>query len=281
MSPTETNTEEKKSPPKISRGERIFDWLVYGGLAGLGTYIVSIPIGYWVKYGKGAEFNKNAAKKLTSFGFSQNTAEKTMDTTMLMHGGNIMLLPIKYAEDNKESIVTTINDMIGEKTDHIALHDEDKQSWGSIIKARIVAWCAVFAGFKGAASILGEEKFGRFEESFSKKACALLGKPTHINGKETTAFRMGKIGALDTYATIAASSLLYIGTRLFAHMERVQHDLDKEHTAHNPSSQHPAQTDVEPGAKTVASILATKAPAKDFATAALASRTGEQLQLGA
>lgn len=216
---TTQSTEEKK--PKLSRGEKLFNWLVYGGIAGVATFIATIPAGYWAKYGGGAKFFKSFGKGLEKLGVSARSAEDAAMTTGLMQGGNLMILPVKWAEDNKVELIKKIDHVLGDKTDVDALEKEDKQSWGSIIKARLAAWAAVFSGFKLAGMTIGNEKFAAFEESFAKHiVCKPFGKATHIAGEETKMFRIGKIAALDVFATAAASILLYAGSRFFAHHKK-------------------------------------------------------------
>lgn len=270
--------EDSKRPP-ASRGERIFDWLVYGGIAGIGVFLATIPTTYWAKYGGGAKYFKRGSHKLESLGLSAKTAEDMMMSTALMQGGNLAVFPVKWAEDNKVAMVTKINDMIGEKTDIAALENEDRQTWGSILKARVAAWLTVFTGFKIVGHTVGSGKLAAFEESFAKNVCGMLGKATHMHGQETKIFRHGKIAALDVFATAASSTLLYVGSRVFAHWERQR----TEAVCANAAPDIPAhsENDAMPTSQAAQKILASKAPAKDFASAALASRTGELLQLGA
>ncbi|MDX1974230.1 MAG: hypothetical protein SFT92_00995 [Rickettsiales bacterium] len=190
----------------VSRREKIFNWLTYGGIAGLGTFLVTIPTTYWAKYGGGANLFKAAAKELERTGFHPETAEQIVTTTALMQGGNITLFPVKFMEDHKAEI-------IGKDP----AKEQNKQDWTSLIKARLVAWGAVFASFKGVAKLIGGDKLTAFEEKFAKHVvCDPLGKATHIAGAETKLYRYGKIAALDVFATVAASTLLYMGSRLFA-----------------------------------------------------------------
>jgi len=227
---TDTQQPQEKTGSKVSLGEKIFDWMTYGGIAGVGTFLITIPITYWAKYGKGAAHFHKTAQNLEKMGMSATSADQAVMTTALMQGGNLALFPVKWAEDNKVAIVKTINDTLGEKTDIAALEAEDRQTWGSIIKARMVAWLAVFTSFKASAAVIGGDKFAAFEESFARSVvCKPFGKATHVNGAETKAFRYGKIAALDLFATAAASALLYAGSRFFAHYGEVKKDIGHSH----------------------------------------------------
>jgi hypothetical protein len=144
-------------------------------------------------------------------------------TSVLMVPGNLGLIPIKAMENNKPELVEKFNKMLGDKSADASVENDSKQTWGSLVKSRLAAWLAVFTGFRVAATVIGNEKFGQFENSFSENiVCKTLGKPTHIPGmekiaaNETKLFRYGKIAALDVFATAAATILLYMGTRFFA-----------------------------------------------------------------
>lgn len=93
----------------------------------------------------------------------------------------------------------------------------------SLIKSRVAAYATVFVSLQGAVKIFGDDRFKKFEEDFAEHVvCRPLNLPTHTPGlprsaaTETRAFRYGKIGALDVFATAAATILLYAGSRFFA-----------------------------------------------------------------
>jgi len=215
--------EAKAAKTSSSKGERLFDWLTYGGIGFLGVFAAGIPIGYWGKYGKGAGMFHSGAKSLEKLGMSAKSAEDAMMTSVLMQPGNIALLPIKLMENNKPHLVDKFNDMLGEKSSDASVEKDPQQTWGSLIKSRLAAWLAVYAGFRGGAMMFGGENFAKFENKFAEYiVCNPLGKPTHIPGmekiaaNETKLFRYGKIASLDVFATAAATILLYVGSRFFA-----------------------------------------------------------------
>lgn len=213
--------EEKGKSSKIetSKGEQLFDWLAYGGFAGAVTFALGLPFGYWARYTKGGEaIHKWAISHSKQVGLSAQVTEDIVMNTALMQGGNAMILPIKIMEDHKPQLVAKLNDMLGDKSGDCSVQDEPKQTWGTLFTSRILCgWLPVFVGLRTAAVLGGPEAFNNFEKSFSKNViCEPLGKPTHINGVETFTFKMGRIAAIDVFATAAAASLLYIGTRIFA-----------------------------------------------------------------
>ena len=278
--------ESKEKSLTISRGEKIFDWLVYAGIAGVGTFLLTLYTTHWSKYGGGAKYFNSGSNWLIKKGLTPQSAEELLMSTALMQGGNLAVLPVKWAEDNKIACIQAIDKVIGEKTDVSALEAEDKQSWSSILKARVLAWTTVFLSLKTAGHILGGDKFEAFKEGFSKHiVCNPLGKATHHLGKETNAFRYGKIAALDVFATAAASTLLYVGSRIFAHWERQKEEAQQTaHIAPHPAESHPQKgfsAISTPSKRTPAEIIKAKSPDGSFADAAMHSRAGEQMQLGA
>lgn len=223
VDPSVLAAEAEAARTSRSKGERIFDWLTYGGIGFLGVFAAGIPFAYWAKYGKGANMFHGSSQYLQKMGMGAKSAEDAVMTSVLMQPGNLALIPIKIMENNKPHIVDKINDMLGEKSSDASVEQDPKQTWGSLIKGRLAAWLAVFMGFRGAALAVGDKNFSKFENAFAEYVvCWPLGKPTHIPGmakiveNETKLFRYGKIASLDVFATAAATTLLYMASRFFA-----------------------------------------------------------------
>jgi hypothetical protein len=205
-----------------SKGEKLFNILTYGGISGVSVFIGSVLVGYSAKYGKRAAKFPGKVAFLEKYHFSKQGAEHAVMTTELMHPGNAAVLPIKLIEDHKPEIIDKLNHLLGDKSGDASINKEPEQTWGSLIKGRLAAWAAVYTGFRVTAKIIGDTKFAEFENAFAEKACNLIGKNTHTNPlnkiaeNETKAFRFGKIAAIDLFATIAATTLLYAGSKFFA-----------------------------------------------------------------
>ena len=232
------DAEIKAEKSSTSKGEKLFDWLTYGGIAGVGTFLVTIPIAYWAKYGGGGKYFAKSTQFLQKQGFSEHTAEQFMMTTATMQGGNVTVIPVKLMENHKPELVEKFNKMLGDKSVDASVEEDPKQTWNSLIKSRVAAWLAVFTGFKMGGALFGNEKFAVFENSFAEHiVCKPLGRPTHIPGlakiaeNETKLFRYGKIAAIDVFATTAATILLYMGSRFFAKKNDKWH---AQHTHINP-----------------------------------------------
>lgn len=270
--------EQKALFTSKSKGERLFDTITYGAINGVGTFIATIPLAASLKYGKGAGLTKWGTKSLLKTGMPSGIAEEMINTTALMQGGNLAIIPVKMMENYKPQIVDKLNDMLGDKSGKASVQDDHKQSWMSLIKGRAVAWAAVFTGFRATAMIAGAEKIQAFDNKFSEICCKILHKPTHVFGAdtkaftlaqaetkaaslagtesiaarlanaETKAFRYGKIGAMDVFATAAATVILYVSSRYFAKKNPswkiLDDDSHQQTTGATPTSS-PKKTDPE------------------------------------
>lgn len=218
----------RDSKPHKSVGEKIFDVGVYGGLAGVSTFILTIPVADWLKFRGGAKYYKqmsgwmeNTVLKFLPEGARKKTTENFLMTGILMQGGNLLLVPITMLEHMKVGIVNGLNQMFGDKTDPSSIEEAPKQSISSLIKGRLLAFGVVWAAFATVGKFFGPQ-MGAFEEKTGKFFTDLMKKPTHIfNPKtakieESITYSYGKMASLDAFATTAAASILYVGSRFFA-----------------------------------------------------------------
>ena len=206
-----------------SNGEKAFDWATYGGLAGVGTFVVTVPVADWILYGKGEKYYNAATKWVTQKGVNPKVAGGLLLTTALMQGGNIMLAPVWAAEQVREPIVNTINKITGDPTRPEDIAEKPKQTARSLIEGRLTAFGAVFAGLTGASMVFGKQ-MANFETAMGRAAAGFMNRPTHelkmVDGAAkqvpTKTFRYGKTLAVDAFATITAAGLLYVASRFFA-----------------------------------------------------------------
>lgn len=115
-SPMESPLHKAAQKPKTSRGEKLFDWITYGGIAFLGVFVATIPWTYWTKHGGGRKLHDWMTRGLKKQGFSDSTAEQTFNTIVLGSLGNAAIVPVKIMENYKPELVDTFNDMLGDKT---------------------------------------------------------------------------------------------------------------------------------------------------------------------
>ena len=250
----DTNQAQKPVEPSAtaktvkSKGEKFFDRAVYGGIAGVGTFVATIFITYLLKYGSWKGFHKGLAeaieKGLTKIkpGVAHAaSAEEIAMTTTLMMGGNLMLIPVGIAEHHKVALVSGLNTTMDDPTPKEAIQHAPKQTWDSLIKSRAVAWLSVFAAFKGIGMAFSQT-MQSFETETGKLLCKLTGRPATriVQGieQETKTFIFGKIGALDVFATIGSAMLLYLGGHFFA---RKQEEKKAQRAAGHHTGSTPAR----------------------------------------
>ena len=223
----------------LSRGDKLFDTLVYTGLNNISTFLLSLGITFgalhgFKKVGVGNEAVNEQFKALTKdLGKFLNkirpnlgkNADDIMLTTALGFGGTLMIVPIKLLEDRRNRIVDYFNKKLGDKTDPSQLKEPPKQSWGSLLLGRAAAWTVVFASITGAKKLLPEGTFEKFSEGFAEHVVAKpLGKSVKAVGPETAEFRLGKIAAVDVFATIAATLILETSSKFFANRREAKQE---------------------------------------------------------
>lgn len=201
----------------VSKGGRLFDWITYGGLAGIVTFIITVPIANVLdrgaRFGRFHEWISNGVQKL---GGGPKFSETVAETTRFMQGGNLMLIPVGIMENFRTPIVKGFNRLLNDPTDPKSIEDAPPQTLGSIIKGRAVAWGMVFTGLLGMNKMFPEQ-FTSFKEGFAELTCKVFRKPTHLpSGEFSKTYKAGKAGAIDLFATATAASLLYVGSHFFA-----------------------------------------------------------------
>lgn len=224
------------SPPPPSshrsRGEKIFDWIVYGGLGGVGTFLLTLKPAYWMRYYGG---EARIGRFLERIGIGGKIANQVATSTSLSLGGHIMLLPIAFAEAHHTQIVDGLNKMTLDPTLAEEIQAKPKPTLGSIIRGRLVAWAAVGSGFIAMGEFF-PKTLDVFKNEFAEWFCKRTHQPMKVAGEETKAFRYGKIAALDVFATACAATLLYIGSYFFARRKDAQQNpRPLPDSPHNPS----------------------------------------------
>lgn len=268
--------DDKTAKRRVSKGEKLFDAIVYGGMNYVGTFLITIPIAYSLQFGAARKlFNGAKNGLMNKLGWGENAASKLLETTALMQGGNVMLIPIQYCEDNKKEIIGKLNEMVGDKAGPASIEAAPKQDAWSLLKSRALAWGVVFTSFTTIFAIIPKkmESFihwsGETAAKIFKKGETHREVPTNLADRklpnptslkvleaeksalqviekegvdllkginltvekldtkemkavknaiakhETRAFAYGKLAAIDAFATAAAVSLLYMGTRIF------------------------------------------------------------------
>jgi len=153
-----------KNDPKISKGEKVFDWSVYNGLNYWVCLIISVAMADKFLT-KGTAWNKwmeSAIEKTTlavhKSGVDLKTAHSKSRSGMkflsLLSGGYALLIPLKILEDNKRKVVHWLNDKMGvdqtapdgHKLTEDEIHvegEQPKQSWWNVLGRRLMGTAAV------------------------------------------------------------------------------------------------------------------------------------------
>lgn len=211
-----------------SKGEHLFDRVVYGGFAWVGTFIVTLKAAFSIKYGRWKGGYDSAVvktegllKRVMPSIAGRKAAEQFVQTGALMQGGNLMLLPIGIAEHYKVPIVNGLNRMLGDTTPAEQIEERPQQTWWSLIEGRLVAFAVIFSTLFGASALLSKT-FATFTEEFGERTHKVVqwvkGK-TPLAGeavKGSKSYRYGELAALDIFATTAAATLLYVVGHFFA-----------------------------------------------------------------
>lgn len=189
--------------------------------------------------------NKNVMEnekfKLDERPVIQRVVGAFLSTLVIFHGGNFFAPVMRSLENHREKIVTYANKRWGKpgeaEAGHERLKDLPKQTWGDVIKGRIVAFLIVFGSFATTDAILGKDKktgmyrFDQYEEWFGRKAAGLTKGGKEISKTPITqplspaqsanpAFRFSKILALDLYATTAGIITWAFISRLSAKLRK-------------------------------------------------------------
>ena len=272
----ETAEHKASSPPRRSRGERAFDWITYGGFAGVGTFVVTVPFAYLLKhyppmqpyYARAVDGMHRLLTKLP-FGVSRARSEQFVTTLALMEGGNAMLVPVAAMEHHKVALVEKLNHALGDAAEPGQVEQAPKQTWGSLLEGRMVAFGVVWGAFMATAKLV-PKSFEMFEHEIGERVCQLFRKPTTrmVAGveQETKTFIFGKLAALDVFATAAAALLLYVGGHFFARRHEVKREQKAERLAHlHPPKSPPSAPEAVPETRVESSTAQemTQAPAPE------------------
>lgn len=209
----------------------------------MGTFLLTLGMALSIKYGKGKAFYNRMVdgleRKVSGIMGAETGrkfSEEVVQTTTLMQGGNAMLLPVGIAEHYKVPIVNGLNTMMGDPTPPEKIQESPKQTWWSLIEGRALAWTAVFTTLFGA-SLVFPKSFQTFTSEFGEKFHQIAGKfkaqRSSAIMKETRAYKVGELAALDVFATAAAVVLLYIGGHFFARKHEQKKEIKEARKHHH------------------------------------------------
>lgn len=261
------NTGQKTAiPSQVTTGEKLYSTVKFI-TADVFILAATALLAYVARYGKESyvgipnylkKFQDSFHKKLldnkilplgkANKEWGERLAGAAASATILMHGGNAFILPMKWFEDNKKKIVAYFNRQFGkdgeEEAGNKRLHHEPMQTWGDVIKGRFSAWGLIFSAFVSFDFLLGkskkngehdgmyyldqyEEKFGRWLAGFTKSGKEIAKYPVRQELPATlshnTTYRFGKILALDFFATAISVVTWDFISRVSAKKRREEH----------------------------------------------------------
>lgn len=268
--PDHASEKEGKKKRKTTIGEKIFDWSVYGGIGWVANATLSVFITLLIqnnilqgdkKYGE--KVNKKAEDLYAKVGPFRETKPDgsvqlnkaghfALDISLLTSGGHLLMVPIKFLEDNKRKIVGALNKKFGKPEDceaieecDKALADEPKQTWKSVLSGRFIGLVpiAILAStcekpltwvFRTAAApfqaLFGtDQAYGKFRKDEGFKAYI---QPLTADDKKARSLKAKTIDLLVTDFTLSAivAAVLYISSKAIASFTSKHDKKEREHS---------------------------------------------------
>lgn len=227
-------TEDLPSPKEKKRtaGNIIYDFGVFGTIAWAGVALLSALSAHESKFGNNKYFGwlraiNNGAEKWMNEKFSQtilkNSSKETVEgyskgTTMFLTlgmGGNALMAPIKWLEDNRQKNAAKIDNLLGTippEPDSIA--NEPKQSWKSVLTGRLFSWGGSYLAFLG----MGPKLTGEINDAVGAKATETWLK-FRPKADPVKVRRWADIAAFDAIFTAITASATYLISRFVAKKE--------------------------------------------------------------
>jgi|GEM_PF-3306757 len=195
--------------PTQSKGEKVFNWSVYSGLNYWVNLGISIVVADIFTAGKGRKpldwmIGKTAkgiaSTKVMSLEKAHHNSRVGLETLTLLTGGWALLVPMKWLEDRKRPIVHWLNEKMGvdqtapdghkQTAEEIYIKEEQpKQSWGNVIKRRLIASAAVMGTGMVLDHALADKKQLRSSEypidPYDPNS-EIIKREGHLGGKERT-----------------------------------------------------------------------------------------------
>jgi len=234
--------------PEMSKGEKIYNWVVYKGINYWVNLISSLAIADYFIHGRGKiKLDKGAVSLgnlVASTGLASSEkaihhAQTVLKTSVLTSGGWALLIPGTFAENRKRPIVHWINEKMGvdqhapdghkETPDEIYIEQEQPhQTPWNALKRRTMAWLSVvgaghvinaaFRDRKNTGIHHGQDDYHggkavveRFVVgNINKMAKAVLPEGHWFTKEKGMSQRWFGLAALDTLFTYITASVMYL-----------------------------------------------------------------------
>jgi hypothetical protein len=216
---------EASEPAKKKRrttGNIIYDFGVFGTVAWAGVALLSAVSAHQANFGTHKafgwwrDFNKNVtdgierglgksilknAKPETVKGYAKGT---TMFLTLGM-GGNALMAPIKWLEDNRQKNAARIDHVLGTTPpDPETIAHEPKQTWKSVFSGRLFSWGMSYVAFLAIGPRITDNIQKWFGEKATQGWMKLKPKSDRVKVGQ-----WANVIAFDALFTIITASLTY------------------------------------------------------------------------
>lgn len=239
-----------KSGRKPSGGEVLFDRVVYTGIGFGVNEASSLWITDQFMHGKpkwylgGKAFSKEGFESAASwiskkFHMPHAKAGNTLLMATLLSGGTLLVLPMRWLEENKISWVQRANHMLDGLRGNtmsdaeVKARDEEveraiacspQQNWASLLVGRVAA---MFSSWATGTFLVGPEN-NRKIMNWSEKTLAAGANAVGLEkmAKTDTFKRYAQLTGVETYSCAISSVVLEIASKLFAKRGTEVHDLE-------------------------------------------------------
>ncbi len=253
---------ERDPNRKKTAGELIFDRVVYTGIGFGVNEASSLWITDQFMHGKpkwflgGKPFSHEgfeAASKAIAKTFKMPVAKagNTLLMATLLSGGTLLVLPMRYLEENKITWTRRANHladyMSGNKLSKEEVDVRDKeveqaiacspqQGWGSLLAGRAVAMFASWATGTFLVGPKNNEKIMDFSEKHISNAAKGVG---FAKAAKTDIFkRYARLIGVETYSCAESSVVLEVASKILANRGTEIHDPELCKAAHGPNEKN-------------------------------------------
>jgi hypothetical protein len=291
---------ELQAPKHKTKGEKLFDTFVYGGLGYGVNFVSSVLVGYYFLKNGGKGFyqaTEKIVKNVLNKGFSPEWAEKISHyatrISFLGAGGHLTMIPVKLLEDRKKRLVYWLNSKFfpGEYEGKIpikpleTMKDEDlpevveqpaKMSWGKMAARRLAIYLAVpalLAPF-GKANDWMEGKVRSVLRKGASASARLTGSNTLAKFERSQRFNdYLEVGAADIYLSIISAVMVNLTNGAHGFFgKKKEHKKEEQKTS-------PAQSIESSAEQSRASFAAHVKPYGPYTDAVITQREASENQV--
>lgn len=253
---------ERDPNRKKSGGEVLFDRAVYNGIGFGVNEVSSLWITDQFMHGKpkwylgGKAFSEHGFSAASdwiakTFKMPKAKAGNTLLMATLLSGGTLLVLPMRYLEENKISLTKKANHFLdwikGNKLSKEEVETRDKeveqavacspqQGWGSLLAGRAVA---MFASWATGSFLIGKKNNDKIMD-FSEKHISNAAKAVGLEkwSKSDVFKRYARLIGVETYSCAESSAVLEVASKFFAGRGTEIHDPEICRETHGPNEKN-------------------------------------------